>query len=181
MNQMKKSSFERALPFDQFLASTVANAHLWQATARRAAVAPEAVERAAALPGQWKLLVLADDWCGDAVNSLPYVARLAELTPGWELRVLGRDDNPDLMDTHLTNGSRSIPVVMLLDEKFNECGWWGPRPSELQEWVLGPGMALPKDERYREVRRWYARDRGRTTLDELLTLMESVAATCHAA
>lgn len=181
MNQMKQSGFEQAVPFDQFLASAVANADLWRMAARRAAVAPETAARAAALPGQWKLLVLADDWCGDAVNSLPYVARLAEQTPGWELRVLGRDERPELMDAHLTNGSRSIPVVMLLDEKFNECGWWGPRPAELQEWVLGPGMALQKDERYREVRRWYARDHGRTTLDELLTLMESVAATCRAA
>lgn len=181
MNQMNLSRFERAVPFDEFLDSTVANTELWRATARRAVVDTETAARAAALPGRWQLLVLADDWCGDAVNSLPYIARLAELTPGWEMRVLGRDADPDIMDAHLTNGSRSIPVVILLDEDFTECAWWGPRPAELQEWVLGPGRELPKEDRYRDVRRWYARDRGRTTLDELLTLMESAAATCRAA
>lgn len=181
MNQINLARFERAVSFDQFLASAVANADLWRMSARRAVVAPETVERATALPGRWNLLVLADDWCGDAVNTLPYAARLAELAPEWELRVLGRDVSPDIMDAHLTNGSRSIPVVMLLDEAFTECAWWGPRPGALQEWVLGPGRELTKEDRYREVRRWYARDRGRTTLDELLTLMERVATTCRAA
>jgi hypothetical protein len=53
--------------------------------------------------------VLSEDWCGDAVNSVPYLARLAELAPNLDLRVLARDENPDLMDAHLTRGSRSIP------------------------------------------------------------------------
>jgi hypothetical protein len=79
------------------------------------------------------------------------------------------------MDTHLTNGSRSIPVVMVLDEHYEERGWWGPRPRELQEWVLSEGLRLPVDERYRRVRSWYARDQGRTTLEEMVTLLESAA------
>ena len=37
------------------------------------------------------------------------------------------------------------------------------------------GLKLPSDERYREIRRWYARDRGRTTLEEIVTLLESAA------
>lgn len=181
MNQLNRDRFARAIPFDQFLESAVENADLWRATARRAEVPLETVARASELPGRWQLLVIADDWCGDAVNTLPHIARLAELVPGWELRVIGREADPALMDAHLTNGSRSIPVVILLDERFRECGWWGPRPTELQEWVRGPGMEMEKGARYREVRRWYARDRGRTTLDELLTLMEGLAGSCRAA
>lgn len=181
MNRLDRSRFEQAITFDQFLDAAEANAELWRATDKRVAIEPGTVERAASIPGRWNILVMADDWCGDAVNSVPHIARLAEQVPGWELRVIGRDANPDLMDSHLTNGSRSIPVVMLLDEELNECAWWGPRPAELQEWVMESGMAMPKEERYREVRRWYARDRGRTTIDELLTLMESVVATCRAA
>ncbi len=78
-----------------------------------------------------------------------------------------------LMDTHLTNGSRSIPVVIVYDEGFNELGYWGPRPTELQEWVLASGLQLPSKDRYREVRRWYARDRGRTTAHEVLDQIRS--------
>ena len=61
---------------------------------------------------------------------------------------------------------------MVLDDDFRERGWWGPRPRELQDWVLTEGLALPSAERYREIRRWYARDGGRTTLEEVVALLE---------
>lgn len=65
------------------------------------------------------------------------LAKLAERASNLDLKILGRDSNPDLMDSHLTGGSRSIPVVILLDETFIERAWWGPRPRDLQEWALG--------------------------------------------
>ena len=82
------------------------------------------------------------------------------------------DENLDLMDEHLTNErSRSIPIVILLDEDFVERAWWGPRPGPIQNWVMEEGLALESDERYKEIRRWYARDRGGTMLRELMDLM----------
>ena len=65
--------------------------------------------------------------------------------------------------------------MIVYDESFREIGWWGPRPSELQAWVLGDGLAMPSPERYKVVRRWYAKDRGRTTLDELLGVLRRAA------
>ena len=130
---------------------------------------------AAALGGAWHLLVLSEDWCGDAVNSVPVIARLAELAPNVDLRVLARDENLDLMDAHLSGTSRAIPVVIALDGEFNERGWWGSRPAPLQQWVTGPGKAMEKDARYREIRSWYARDKGRTTLEEVVGMMEKTA------
>jgi hypothetical protein len=161
--------------FGEVLASATQNADLWAAVWRRAVVPEELVRRVAALGGAWHLLVLSEDWCGDAVNSVPVIARLAELAPNVDLRVLSRDANLDLMDAHLTGTSRAIPVVILLDGEFNERGWWGSRPASLQQWVMGPGKALEKEGRYREIRSWYARDKGRTTLEEVVAMMERLA------
>ena len=165
---MMQERFESALPFTAFLERVVANAAHWRDAYRLARLPVEAVARLAAVPGRWHLLVMVEDWCGDAVNILPLLARLAEQAPNVDLRVVGRDDNADLMDAHLTNGSRSIPVVMVLDEDYVERAWWGPRPSPLQQWVIEEGLALEKGERYRHVRTWYARDRGRTIVDEVI-------------
>jgi hypothetical protein len=60
---------------------------------------------------------------------------------------------------------------MILDATYQERAWWGPRPAELQAWVMGPGRAMTKEDRYREVRRWYARDHGATTVNEVLSLI----------
>jgi hypothetical protein len=120
-------------------------------------------------PGtQRKLLVIAADWCGDASNTVPVVAKLAEAVPGLELRIIDRDANPEVMDRYLTNGSRSIPIIIALDENFQELGHWGPRPTELQAWVMTNRATMPKPELYPLVRKWYARDRGETTLREVL-------------
>jgi hypothetical protein len=72
------------------------------------------------------------------------------------------------MDRYLTNGARSIPIVIALDESHQEMGHWGPRPTELQAWVMANRGTMPKSELYPQVRKWYARDRGETTLREVL-------------
>jgi hypothetical protein len=171
-----RSLFEAAEPLSDFIARAVANHDLWVMTDKRAALSPEAAARAAAIPCRWHLLVLLEDWCGDAVNSVPVIQRIADANPGIELRVLERDRNLDLMDAHLTNGARAIPLVILYDADFNERGQWGSRPAPLQQWVLEHGLQLEKDERYKQVRTWYVRDRGATIADEVLALLAQCAA-----
>ncbi|HEX6965799.1 MAG TPA: thioredoxin family protein [Gemmatimonadaceae bacterium] len=177
MNSELHCRYLHAPTFDEYLDAARANQALWRAIADRVHVPDEYVERVSAHPGSWHLLVLSEDWCGDAVNTVPVIARLAELAPNLDCRILGRDANPDLMDTHLTGGtSRSIPIAILLDDHYDEHGWWGPRPRPLQQWVLSEGRALPKPDRYRETRRWYARDRGLTTLEEVVGMVEASSA-----
>jgi len=172
---LDKDRYDSAPTFEQYLEGVDRNKELWHAVYDRAEIPPDLIVAARAGGPGWRLLALSEDWCGDAVNTLPVIARLAREV-GWDLRVLSRDASPDLMDAHLTNGrSRSIPVVIVYDESFREVGWWGPRPGEIQEWILGEGLAMPSPERYKVVRRWYAKDRGRTTVTELLEVLARAA------
>lgn len=165
---MDNVRFDNAQTFERYIGGVERNRDLWQGVYDRARLPEDLIAEAREIPGRWHLVALTEDWCGDAVNTLPVVARLSDEL-GWPLRVMPRDENPDLMDEHLTNGrSRSIPVVIVYDEDFNEIGWWGPRPSEIQSWVMDEGLSMPSPERYKVVRRWYAKDRGRSTLQELL-------------
>lgn len=169
---MYDAAYRAGCRYDQFLTDAAANRDLWQAVDRRARVARDTIARARAVPGRWRLLALADDWCGDAVNILPVVAQLSDAVDDLELRIVGRDEVPGLMDRHLTNGGRAIPVFILLDEAGTCRGWWGPRPTKLQRLFEAEGKSLQKDVRYRELRRWYARDRGDTIADEISALLE---------
>lgn len=167
--------FAGASTLDEAIESAPENRDFWRALRKRAQAPAEFAERLRSLPRR-HLLVLSEDWCGDAVHSLPFVQALAEQLPQIDMRILERDRNPDLMDAHLTGTSRSIPVVMVLDEDFREVGWWGPRPEPLQRWMLSDeARRLNPDDRYRKVRRWYARDQGRTTLEEVTELLKRTA------
>lgn len=169
-----RDEWVEAEAFESYVARAEEKTALWRSQYERARIPAAALERLAALEPH-RLLVIAEDWCGDAANTVPLLARLAAESPSLELRIVGRDDHPALMDTHLTGESRSIPVAIVLDEDFRELGWWGPRPAPLQAWVLETGRSLSKPDRYREVRRWHARDRGATTLAEVLALLERVS------
>jgi len=162
-----RSLWDRALTFDAFLASSTQHKGLWEGLYRIARLPAWAMESVPPDAGR-KLLVIAEDWCGDASSTVPVLARLASDAPGLELRVILRDQNPEVMDQYLTNGSRSIPIVIALDDRFRELGHWGPRPRELQAWVMANRLTVPKAELYPQVRHWYARDHGETTLREVL-------------
>lgn len=159
--------WDRALTYPAFLAPSTKHKGLWEgiyAIARlpgwATAAWPAGLER--------RLLVIAEDWCGDASSTVPLLAKLADHVPGLELRIIRRDENPEVMDRYLTNGSRSIPIVIALDETLRELGHWGPRPRILQAWVMANRLLVPKTELYPQVRQWYARDRGESTLREVL-------------
>jgi hypothetical protein len=161
-----KSLWNRALTYPEFLAASTKHKGLWEGIYAIARLPAWATEMPA--PGARRLLVIAEDWCGDASSTMPLVAKLVDHHPDFELRVLRRDENPTVMDQYLTNGSRSIPIVIVLDEDYRELGHWGPRPRELQAWVMANRATVPKAELYPKVRQWYARDRGETTLREVL-------------
>jgi thioredoxin family protein len=162
-----RTLWDRALPYPEFLAASTKHKGLWEgiyAIARLPAWATGAL-----VPGaRRRLLVLAEDWCGDASSTIPLVAKLVDHLPGFELRVLRRDENPAVMDQYLTNGSRSIPIVIALDQDYRELGHWGPRPRELQAWVMANRGTVPKAELYPKIRQWYARDHGESTVREVL-------------
>jgi hypothetical protein len=161
--------WQSAMLFEGFVAASEQHKGLWQGIYRIVRV-PDWAFQAVPLGTRRRLLVIAEDWCGDASSTIPILARFADSAPGMELRLLRRDEHPELMDRYLTNGSRSIPIVVALDEGYRELGHWGPRPSVLQAWVMENRPVVPKAELYPLIRRWYARDRGETTLREVLAL-----------
>jgi hypothetical protein len=164
-----------AIRFEAFLRESVEHKGLWEGIYRLARIpewAPESVPDGE----RRRLLVIAEDWCGDASNTIPILAKWAAQTPGLELRIIRRDEHPVVMDRYLTNGARAIPIVIVLDGADRELGHWGPRPEELQAWVLENRDRIPKPELYPQVRRWYARDRGISTLCEIASVAGLAAA-----
>ena len=119
-------------------------------------------------------IVLAESWCGDAAQNIPVFAKIAEANPNIHLRILLRDENPEVMDQYLTNGGKSIPKLICVDENLNELGTWGPRPKFLQDWLY-ENKANPKmemSELKEQFQIWYTKDKGQTLQKEMVLLMK---------
>jgi hypothetical protein len=122
-----------------------------------------------------RLLTIGADWCGDVVANIPAVARLAEQNPNMQLRIIDRDRHADLMEHFLTNGSKSIPVVIVARADFGDLRRWGPRPAPCQAIMTESRDKLPKEEIYPLIRDWYANDAHRTLLHEITALIQEVS------
>jgi hypothetical protein len=171
---MNAARYSSGLPFDDFVERATKYEELWRIGWKRAEVPAALVAELVNVRGPLHMVNLNEDWCFDAISTTPSIAKLAELLPAADLRVFGRDANPDLMDAHLSGPqglSRAIPVVIVYDDHWRERGWWGSRPRPLQAWVETEGMRVPKEEKYRYIRQWYARDRAQTTLREVADLL----------
>jgi len=120
--------------------------------------------------GPHNILVITEPWCGDSLAIFPVIAKLFS-EAGCEIRVIQRDEHTDLIDRFLTNGGRAIPIVVVLDEAFNERFHWGPRPAPAQAIVTDhkPAIAagkIDKVEVNKKVRGFYARDHGKAIVAE---------------
>jgi len=122
-------------------------------------------------------VVITEGWCGDAAFNVPMFALLEQLYPEKvKLRLFLRDKNPELMDAYLTEGGRSIPKLILLDEGFNERGTWGPRPAQLM--TLLPQWKESGDqlkELIRKTHEWYNNDQTLSLQAELVALLSSTS------
>lgn len=137
-------------------------------------IAPEAAERFQAIDDEVRLLVIGADWCGDVVANLPALARLAELNPKIQLRIVDRDHHEPLMDRFMTGDARAIPVIIASDPSFTTHRRWGPRPEPCQRLMLEHKGKLPKEQIIPMIREWYKEDRNQTLLAEVYDLIASV-------
>ncbi|MEO9512446.1 MAG: thioredoxin family protein [Flavobacteriaceae bacterium] len=137
-------------------------------------VSPETETKISNNKKRLTLLVLSESWCGDASPSLPVMNKIAELNPNIELRILLRDENLELMDEFLTNGSRSIPKLIVLDRENEEIvGEWGPRSSiatEMAEAYKKEHGTLTSEFK-QDLQLWYNKDKGQNILKDLLGLL----------
>lgn len=166
-----------AVPFERFLADAERRVETWHANWERARVPDELLGRAGALEGTWRLLVVAEDWCGDSANTVPYLARLAADVPGLELRIVDSDVGRDVMNRHPTpDGRAATPTVLVLAEDGSEAGCWVERPSELQRWWIENPEGLDRDAQLAAKYAWYDDDAGVSTMREIVERLEAAAA-----
>lgn len=128
------------------------------------------------LKSHYQLLVITEGWCGDAAQIVPVFHKMATLYPDkFDLRLVLRDQHLPLIDAHLTNGGRAIPVLLVLDEKGELICKWGPRPVVLQG-LLAEWRAETSDMNIlsEKLHFWYAKDKTEATQGELTALVSSL-------
>ncbi|MGX1928450.1 thioredoxin family protein [Flagellimonas sp. 2504JD4-2] len=132
------------------------------------------LEKIAKIDTKITFLVLSESWCGDASPSLPVLNKITELNPNIDFKIVLRDENLELMDEFLTNGSRSIPKLIIFDDQSEEVvGEWGPRPSIATQMVEDHKKEHGHlDAQFKQdLQVWYNKDKGQNIVKDLAELL----------
>ena len=119
-------------------------------------------------------LVLSESWCGDAAHVIPVFNKMSELNENINFRVVLRDENDALMDQFLTNGGKSIPKLILIDDATKKViNSFGPRPAEATKLVADYkakyGEITPEIKE--QLQQWYNKDKGQSVVSDLMNLL----------
>jgi thiol-disulfide isomerase/thioredoxin len=126
--------FAQGMTYDEYKAQMTRNRERFEENEQRVEIDPEDLEAFKRLPRPFNVLVLAEDWCGDVIDNLPVLGRLAKESGKLNLRIFLRDQNLDLMDQWLNQGKfRSIPTFVFFDDQFNQVGLFIERPASATE------------------------------------------------
>ncbi len=124
-------------------------------------------------PNLW--MVITESWCGDSGQNLPYIAVIAGQNPLIDLKIILRDSNADIMDQFLTNGTRSIPILVAFNSSGEELFRWGPRPGAAVDLINQcKSEGMEKAEWIEKLHFWYAKNKGCELEKEFLELIEPV-------
>ena len=126
-------------------------------------------------PQVW--LLITEAWCGDGAQSIPHLAKLAALNSLISLKIVLRDEHPELMDAYLTNGNRSIPkLIAITTDLQQELFTWGPKP----QYLLDRHAAFKQNpeglsylEFKEQIHLWYAKNKQKDLEAEIYPLISS--------
>jgi Thioredoxin len=150
-----RERFQQGMTFQQYLDQMGTNKETFTKFLSEIAIRPEDKEAIAKLGKKLNVMVITEDWCGDALYNVPVLAKLVEGSPNVELRVFLRDKNPDLMDQYLNQGLyRSIPVFAFFDENMNEVARLIERPGKVTEQLEKKMLEVRRSMRAENLAQW---------------------------
>jgi thiol-disulfide isomerase/thioredoxin len=165
------SFFNTAISYNDYLTELDENLPLHELHYKRFVVDPELQLELEQKPPV-NILVVSESWCGDSLALLPIIYKMSEFNSQWEVRIIHRDEHPDLMDNFETNGTRGIPVFLFLNLEGDLLFRWGPRPKAAQKifndhrHLIQTGE-IEKKEVIKKIRNYYSKDHGQETSNEL--------------
>ena len=137
-------------------------------------ISTEIIQKLNQLNGEYIWLVISEGWCGDAAQILPVIYKMAELSERIDLKIVFRDENEDLMNLFLSNGTKSIPKLIILDKNTLEVlSDFGPRPIGAKQLILDykAKHGIVDETAKTNLQLWYLHDKGLSTQKEILDLM----------
>lgn len=121
--------FEVAKQYDKYvLTGTAEQQGRWKSFYDSCALTAQQRALIETFTREMKILCVSGIWCGDCVQQVPLIQRIAEANPlKINLRMIDRDEHKDLSEQVKICAGFRVPTVLFLAEDFEFCGLAGDR------------------------------------------------------
>lgn len=156
---------------------TKMNIHRMNRLEKTVVLNDELIESVKIINSKYYWVCLTEAWCGDAAQILPILDKISVINPNIELKLLLRDENPDVINDNLTNWAKSIPKLIILDTEFYKLNTWGPRPESLTNFVneYKSKPNFNKADMIKEIQIWYNKDNTQEIQKEMINLIKALS------
>ncbi len=152
-----KSKFDAAHAYSDYVATgTDAQQQGWRKIYDQASLTADQESLIAGFTREMKILVSSGVWCGDCVQQIPLLQKIAAASNGKvDLRIVDRDQHADLAKLIQICGGMRVPMAIFMAEDFEFVSLYGDRSltryraiakKQLGAACAVPGAPIPDDE-----------------------------------
>lgn len=142
---------------------------------KKSQISDQLLQKTKLIREKWYWVVFTEAWCGEAAQTIPVLHKITETSGNLELKLLLRDEFPDITRHYMTRENYSIPMMLCLHaHTLEEIGIWGPRPAPAEKFI-SEFKSNPIDtieEFVQKIHAWYNQDKGKTLQLEIGNLIE---------
>jgi hypothetical protein len=166
----ESKEWKKALTYTDFVKNARENIELMKARYSDLQLNEVDLDTLNSIQNDIKILVLGTERCNDTAGNLPILAKLADASTKVHLRILDSDTNAEFHQLYKVNGKRKTPVVLFLNNEFEELCRWVERSNAAYK-IINEATIQSVEERRAALKKLYSDPEiQRQSLNEFMRL-----------
>jgi Thioredoxin len=119
--------------------------------------------------------IIMENWCGSSASNVPFVVKILNTIKGAKIHIVPRDANEDFMNLYLSDGKKSIPIVVAFDKNGNELFKWGSSTAAQSEYakkLQAQNMEFP--DFINAMKKWFLENNAEAIEADFLSLLKQL-------
>lgn len=167
----ESAEWDKAVTYGNFLKKARENIELMKARYTDLQLNETDLDILKGIQNNIKILVVGTERCNDTAGNLPILAKMEDTSTKIQLRILDADKNVNTHQRYKVNGKTKTPVVLFLNNDYEELCRWVERPNAAYK-IINEATVQSLEDRRTELKKLYSDPEiQRQSLNEFLRLI----------
>lgn len=151
----ENNKWDEGVTYKQFLSNARENVEMIKARFKDFILNEEDLDDVSSIQNIIRILVIGTERCSDTAGNLPILAKIADMSPKVDIRILDSDKHAQYHQLFKVNGKRKTPVVLFLNSNNEELCRWVERPNAAYK-IINEASSPSLDDRRKALKQLYS-------------------------